>query len=64
MCKRTSNVFETMAAENLGYAVGAYGCTSLLQETIARGYPNCRIVIYLKQTPQAKAWEGREYFKS
>ncbi len=54
----TSNVFGAIAAENLGYAKVE------LQETIARGYPRYRVVLYLKQTPQAQTCEGREYFKS
>jgi hypothetical protein len=58
MCMMTSNVFGTIAAENLGYAKVE------LQETIARGNPECRIVIYLKPTEKADLTEGREYFKS
>lgn len=58
MCMMTSNVFGAIAAENLGYAKVE------LQETIARGYPRYRVVLYLKQTPQAQTCEGREYFKS
>lgn len=58
MCMMTSNVFGAIAADNLGYAKVE------LQETIARGHSGCRIVVYLKQTPQAEAAEGREYFKA
>jgi predicted ArsR family transcriptional regulator len=47
MCMMTSNVFGAIAADNLGYAKVE------LQETIAKGHPGCRIVIYLKQTPEA-----------
>ena len=58
MCMMTSNVFGSIAAENLGYAkVG-------LQETIAQGSEGCRIVIYLAPTPAAAAAEGREYFRT
>lgn len=58
MCMMTSNVFGSIAAQNLGYAKVE------LQETIAQGHPGCRIVVYLKPTPQADAAEGREYFKA
>lgn len=58
MCMMTSNVFGTIAAESLGYAKVE------LQETIARGNPGCRIVVYLKPTERADLAEGREYFKS
>jgi len=58
MCMMTSNVFGAIAAENLGYAKVE------LQETIAQGHPGCRIVVYLKPTPEAEAAEGREYFKA
>jgi predicted ArsR family transcriptional regulator len=58
MCMMTSNVFGSIAAENLGYAKVE------LQETIAQGNGGCRIVVYLKGTPEAEAAEGREYFKT
>jgi predicted ArsR family transcriptional regulator len=58
MCMMTSNVFGAIAADNLGYAKVE------LQETIAQGHPGCRIVVYLKPTPEAEAVEGREYFKA
>jgi predicted ArsR family transcriptional regulator len=57
MCMMTSNVFGSIAAENLGYA------KVVLEETIARGAPGCRVVVHLKPTPEAEATEGREYFK-
>jgi len=57
MCMMTSNVFGSIAAENLGYAKVE------LQETIATGAPGCRVVVYLKPTPEAEAKQGREYFK-
>jgi hypothetical protein len=56
MCMMTSNVFGAIAAENVGYAKVE------LQETIAQGYPGCRVIVYLKQTPQSEAANGREYF--
>lgn len=58
MCMMTSNVFGTIAADNLGYA------KVVLHETIARGDSGCKITVYLKQTPAAQSQEGREYFQS
>jgi predicted ArsR family transcriptional regulator len=57
MCMMTSNVFGAIAAENLGYAKVE------LQQTIARGDAGCRVVVYLKPTPESEAAEGREYVK-
>jgi hypothetical protein len=57
MCMMTSNVFGGIAADNLGYA------KVVLEETIASGHPGCRVVVYLKPTPDAQAAAGREYFK-
>jgi predicted ArsR family transcriptional regulator len=56
MCMMTSNVFGNIAASHLGYAKVE------LQETIARGQPGCRVVVYLQQTEAALAADGREYF--
>jgi hypothetical protein len=58
LCMMTSNVFGSIAAENLGYAKVE------LQQTIAQGNPGCRIVVHLMQTPAASVAEGREYFKT
>ena len=58
MCMMTSNVFGSIAANNLGYA------KVQLKETIAEGRPECRVVVYLKMGDKADAVEGREYFKS
>jgi hypothetical protein len=55
-CMMTSNIFGVIAAENLGYA------KVVLEETIARGAPGCRVVIHLKPTAEAEAVQGREYF--
>jgi predicted ArsR family transcriptional regulator len=55
MCMMTSNVFGLIAAENLGYAKVA------LEETIARGAPGCRVVVFLRPTPEAEEAKGREY---
>lgn len=57
MCMMTSNVFGSIAAENLGYSKVS------LEQTIAEGDPGCRVVVYLKPTAEAEAAEGREYFK-
>jgi len=57
MCMMTSNVFGSIAADNLGYAKVE------LQETIAQGAEGCRVVVYLKPTEEAEEAEGREYFK-
>jgi predicted ArsR family transcriptional regulator len=57
MCMMTSNVFGSIAADNLGYA------KVVLEETIARGAPACRVVVYLNKTAQAEACEGREYYR-
>lgn len=56
MCMMTSNVFGAIVAGNLGYAKVE------LQETIARGHPGCRVVVYLKPDGAAAAADGREYF--
>jgi predicted ArsR family transcriptional regulator len=58
MCMMTSNVFGVIAAENLGSAKVE------LQETIARGAAGCRVVVYLKDTDEARAAHGREYFRA
>lgn len=57
MCMMTSNVFGAIAATNLGYAKVE------LQQTIAQGDAGCRVVVYLKSTPESQAAEGREYVK-
>ena len=57
LCMMTSNVFGSIAANNLGYAKVE------LQETIAMGHEGCKVVVYLKRTPDAFDAEGREYFK-
>ncbi|MEA5552617.1 methanogen output domain 1-containing protein [Anabaena cylindrica UHCC 0172] len=58
MCMMTSNVFGTITSDNLGYAKVE------LQETIAQGATGCRIVVYLKTTPESEDITGREYFQS
>lgn len=56
LCMMTSNVFGTIAADNLGYSKVA------IERSIAQGHPECRVVVYLKPTPEAEAASGREYF--
>lgn len=56
MCMMTSNVFGSIAAGNLGYA------KVVLEETIARGAPGCRVTIYLRTGAEADQAIGREYF--
>jgi predicted ArsR family transcriptional regulator len=58
LCMMTSNVFGSIAAENLGYA------KVVLEQAIARGDRECRVVVHLKATDEAHAAEGREYFKA
>jgi len=57
LCMMTSNVFGAIASESLGYAKVA------LEETLAQGHGGCRVVVYLKPTPEAQSVDGREYFK-
>jgi predicted ArsR family transcriptional regulator len=54
LCMMTSNVFGTLAAENLGYG------RVILHETIAAGAPGCRVSVRLKRDPDTS--EGIEYF--
>ena len=57
LCMMTSNVFGTIAAENLGYG------KVVLEQTIAEGHAGCRVVVYLRPSADAGAAKGREYFK-
>lgn len=57
LCMMTSNVFGSIAAENLGYA------KVVLEQTIAEGHAGCRVVVHLKPTDEARTAEGREYVK-
>lgn len=54
LCMMTSNVFGTIAADNLGYA------NVIIEEAIARGDKGCRVVVNLEQPDETP--EGREYF--
>lgn len=56
LCMMTSNVFGSIAAENLGYAKVELG------ETIAAGFPGCRVIVHLRPSAAAEAASGREYF--
>jgi predicted ArsR family transcriptional regulator len=58
LCMMTSNVFGSIAAENLGYAKVA------IEQAIARGDAGCRVVVHLTPTAASEAAAGREYFKS
>jgi predicted ArsR family transcriptional regulator len=57
LCMMTSNVFGSIASENLGYS------KVVIEQAIARGDAGCRVVVYLKPTPESRAALGREYFK-
>jgi predicted ArsR family transcriptional regulator len=56
LCMMTSNVFGSIAAENLGYAKVELG------ETIAAGFPGCRVIVHRRPSAAAEAASGREYF--
>lgn len=58
MCMMTSNVFGTIAAQNLGYA------KVTLERTIAQGASGCRVVVDTQRSPAADAAPGREYFRT
>lgn len=56
LCMMTSNVFGSIAAQNLGYA------RVEIEEAIAQGHPGCRVVVYLRPTDNVEA-NAREYFR-
>ena len=58
LCMMTSNVFGSISADNLGYA------KVVLEETIAQGNAECRVVVFIKPTEEAAAANGREYFQA
>lgn len=58
LCMMTSNVFGTIASENMGYAKVE------LDKTIAKGDNGCRVVVHLKPTDAAEMAMGHEYFQS
>lgn len=55
LCMMTSNVFGSIAAQNLGYAGVA------LEKTIAQGHSECRVVVHLRPREHASP-SDREYF--
>jgi len=57
MCMMTSNVFGSIAAENLGYAKVS------LEQTIAEGRGECHVTVYLQPGAEADAATGHEYFR-
>lgn len=56
MCMMTSNVFGSIAADNLGYAKVE------LRKTIANGDKECNVIIYTSRTDESQSADGREYF--
>ncbi|MEU6991050.1 methanogen output domain 1-containing protein [Streptomyces sp. NPDC046465] len=56
MCMMTSNVFGTIAAENLGYA------RVELDKTIARWDVGCRVIVHLRPPAESDEGTGREYY--
>lgn len=58
LCMMTSNVFGSIAADNLGYA------KVVIEQAIARGDGGCRVVVHLKASDEAQRATGREYFKA
>ena len=58
MCVMTSNIFGAIAADNLGYA------RVELQDTIAKGASECKVVIYLQPDDSSDDFAGQEYFKA
>jgi predicted ArsR family transcriptional regulator len=57
LCMMTSNVFGSIAADNLGYS------KVVIDRAIARGDKECRVVVHLKPTSEAGAARGREYYR-
>lgn len=57
LCMMTSNVFGSIAAENLGYAKVA------LERTIAQRDGECVVAVYLRPSPESEAAQGREYLQ-
>jgi len=57
LCMMTSNVFGSIAADNLGYS------KVVIDSSIARGDRECKVIIHLKPTPAAGAGPGREYYR-
>lgn len=58
LCMMTSNVFGSIAADSVGYA------RIQLEQTIAQGDGQCRVVVHFRPPAEAGAAAGREYFKA
>lgn len=56
LCMMTSNVFGTIASDNLGYA------RVELAETIANGDRGCKVIVHLRPTQREIPHGSREYF--
>jgi predicted ArsR family transcriptional regulator len=56
LCMMTSNVFGSIAAENLGYA------RVTIEQAIANGDPGCRVAVHLRPS-EAVEPTAREYFR-
>lgn len=57
LCMMTSNVFGSITADNLGYS------KVVIEQAIALGDGECRVVVYLTRAPEAEAAHGREYYQ-
>ena len=57
LCMMTSNVFGSIAAQNLGYA------RVDIEQAIARGDAGCRVVLHFQRPDADDPGTGREYFK-
>ena len=57
LCMMTSNVFGSIAAQNLGYA------RVEIEEAIAMGHPGCRVVVHLRPSEESEP-NAREYFRT
>ena len=58
LCMMTSNVFGTVASENLGYA------RVEITHAIARGDDGCRVVVSFSPPGPDEVAEGNEYFRA
>lgn len=58
LCMMTSGVFGAIASQNTGYAKVE------LKQTIAEHHNECRVVVYLEPTAEAKRAPGREYLRA
>jgi predicted ArsR family transcriptional regulator len=58
LCMMTSNVFGRIASEHLGFAKVE------LQETIALGAEQCRVVVHLRPSAALDDVDGRTYYRA